>query len=99
MVGGVADHVHMLVGQKTNQCPADLVREIKKASTDWLQQKHRNFTWQEGYGAFSVSPERLSVVSKYIESQPKHHEKKTFRDEWIEMLRYANIEFDESQFD
>ena len=99
MVGGVADHVHMLIGQKTTQCPADLVREIKKASTNWLQEKHRNFAWQEGYGAFTVSPERLSVISKYIENQPKHHEKKSFRDEWIEMLRYANIEFDESQFD
>lgn len=98
-IGGVADHVHLLVGQKTTHCPADLIREIKKASTDWLRQAHPHFAWQEGYGAFSVSPERIPVVAKYIDRQEKHHAKKTFREEWIELLRYAGIEFDESQFD
>ena len=76
MIGGVADHVHMLIGQKTTHCPADLVREIKKASTDWLRVEQPDFSWQEGYGVFSVSPDRLDAVSKYIVKQPVHHSKK-----------------------
>ena len=99
MIGGVDDHVHLLIGQKTTHCPADLIREIKKASTDWLRVEQPDFSWQEGYGAFSVSPERLDAVSRYIAKQPEHHAKKTYREEWIELLKYARIEFDESQFD
>ena len=97
MVGGVADHAHMLIGHKTTHCPADLIREIKKASTDWLRLEQPDFSWQEGYGV-SVSPERLDAVTKYIVKQPEHHAMKTFKEEWIELLKYARIEFDESQF-
>lgn len=96
IVGGVEDHVHLLLGHKTNQCVADIVREIKKSSTQWVRQKHPNFSWQEGYGVFSVSPERLANIRKYIEKQPEHHLKKSFREEYIELLRFAKIDFDES---
>jgi REP element-mobilizing transposase RayT len=99
IIGGVEDHVHLLVGQKTNQCVADLVRELKKSSTQWMRQKHSDFSWQEGYGVFSVSPERIENVRKYIAKQPEHHRKKTFREEYIELLRFAMIDFDESLLD
>lgn len=99
IVGGVEDHVHLLVGLKTNQCVSDLVRELKKSSTNWMKQQESTFGWQEGYGAFSVSPERISNVRKYIENQAEHHRSKTFREEYIEILRYAGISFDEDLLD
>jgi len=57
------------------------------------------FGWQEGYGAFSVSPERIPNVRKYIENQAEHHRTKTFREEYIELLRFAGIEFDEAMLE
>ena len=99
IVGGTSDHVHLLFGFKSNQCIADLVRETKKASTNWMHGRNDEFYWQEGYGAFTVSPERLEVVTRYIQRQEKHHQKKTFREEFIELLRYARVEFDESMLD
>jgi putative transposase len=95
-VGGVEDHVHLLVGQKTTHCLADMVRELKKSTTLWIQKQHADFAWQEGYGAFSVSPERISAVTKYIANQAEHHQTRTFREEYIELLRFAGIAFDEA---
>ena len=60
IVGGVEDHVHLLVGYKTTHCLADLIRETKKASTSWLKHEFSDFSWQEGGGVFSVSPERVA---------------------------------------
>jgi putative transposase len=99
IVGGVEDHVHLLVSYKTNQCVADIVREVKKSSTSWLRHQFSDFSWQEGGGVFSVSPERISQVRKYIENQAEHHRKKTFREEYMELLRFAIIDFDEAAFD
>ncbi len=99
IVGGVEDHVHLLVGFKTPHCLADIVREVKKSSNNWLRHEIPGFSWQEGGGVFSVSPERIPQVRKYIENQVEHHKTKTFREEYIELLRFAKIEFDESQFD
>ena len=99
IVGGVEDHIHLLVSYKTTHCVADLVREFKKSSTSWLRHEVPEFAWQEGGGVFSVSPERVPQVRKYIENQVEHHRKKTFREEYIELLRFAKIEFDESMFD
>jgi putative transposase len=98
-VGGVEDHIHLLVGHKPNQCVMDLVRELKKASTNWMKATESSFGWQEGYGAFSVSPERIPNVRKYIENQAEHHRTKSFREEYIELLRFAGIEFDEAMLD
>lgn len=100
-MGGVADHVHLLFGIKPVHCIADIVRELKKSSTKWIRADLgiRNFAWQEGYAALSVSRERLDVVEKYIANQAEHHRKKTFREELIELLRFAHIEFDERFLD
>ena len=98
-VGGINDHVHILVGMKSTHSVAYLVQEIKKASGDWIREEVPNFLWQDGYAAFSVSPERLSGVSKYIQNQPEHHKSKTFREEYIELLEFAGIEFDPKYLD
>lgn len=96
-IGGVADHVHLLLRLKATHCVADVVREIKKGSTKWFREELgvSDFAWQEGYGAFAVSPERMGGVTRYIENQEEHHRKKSFEEEYVELLRFAGIEFDE----
>ena len=98
-IGGVEDHVHILMGMKSTHSVAYLVQEIKKASGDWIREEIPNFLWQDGYAAFSVSPERLTGVSKYIENQAEHHHVKTFREEYIELLEFAGIAFDPKYLD
>jgi REP element-mobilizing transposase RayT len=74
-VGGVADHVHLLVGLKATHCLADILRELKKASSAWVHEKIglRNFAWQEGYAAFTVSAPARPAVQQYIVNQEEHH--------------------------
>jgi REP element-mobilizing transposase RayT len=95
-VGGVADHVHLLVALKAVHAPADLVREIKKASTSWVRESlAAKFQWQEGYGAFTVSPRDADSVSAYIADQEEHHRKRSFQEEYIRFLVEQGIEYDE----
>jgi REP element-mobilizing transposase RayT len=74
-VDGVADHVHLLVGLKATLCLADLIRELKKASSVWTHEEIgvKEFAWQEGYAAFTVSPTSRSAVKQYIANQEQHH--------------------------
>ena len=75
---------------------ADVVRQIKRGSSAWIhQQGVRKFAWQEGYGAFTVSPSQLSRVQRYIADQVEHHRKKTFEEEYVELLSLSGVEFDE----
>jgi putative transposase len=95
-VGGVADHVHLLVGLKATHCVADVLRELKKSATHWVQDEIglRHFAWQEGYAAFTVSPSAKGGVRSYIANQEEHHRMKSFREELIELLGLAAIEYD-----
>ena len=95
-IGGVADHVHILAGLKPTHCLSDFMQKLKKNATDWVQDeiKMKSFYWQEGYAAFSVSATSLKGVRGYINDQEKHHEKKSFRDELIELLEMSGIEYD-----
>jgi REP element-mobilizing transposase RayT len=100
-IGGVADHVHLLVGLKATHCLADVVRELKKASSTWVH-THINlpsFAWQEGYAAFTVSATARLAVRKYIANQEEHHRAMSFRQEMIEMLARAAIEYDPTFLD
>lgn len=99
--GGVADHVHLPVGLKATHCLADFVRELKKSSSVWEHDEigERDFAWQEGYSAFTVSPTARDAVKHYITHQAEHHRIKPFREELIEMLRRAEIEFEERFLD
>src|SRR6266542_3202598 len=75
-VGGVADHVHLLVGLKATHCLADFMRELKKASSIWASENHDSeFAWQEGYAAFTVSYTHREAVVEYIRDQVTHHQK------------------------
>lgn len=96
-IGGVADHVHILVGLKATHCLADLLREIKSGSSQWLheQRKVRCFSWQEGYAAVTVSPSAIEQVRRYIATQEEHHRKKTFQEELVEFLQQNGIAYDE----
>ncbi len=97
-VGGVADHIHILVSIKPNISISDLVRDIKANSSRWINEKnlvHGKFQWQEGFGAFSYSFSALENVINYILNQEKHHEMQTFKDEYLELLDKFNIVHDE----
>jgi putative transposase len=92
-VGGVADHVHMLVGLRATHRIADFMRDLKRASSLWIREEigHSKFAWQVGYGAFSVSPNARAQVQKYIANQLRHHCVKTFRQEFVEFLTKAGV--------
>ncbi len=95
-IGGVEDHVHLLIGLKPVHQLSDLMREVKKSSSSWVHQTIDcpTFQWQEGYAAFSVSPPSCSAVAGYIANQREHHRKNSFRDELISMLNNAGINYD-----
>jgi len=96
-IGGVADHVHLLIGIKPVHAIADLVKETKRVSTEWVRESKRirGFAWQEGYGAFSVSKSAVPSVREYIQKQEKHHQRQTFQEEYREFLEKHGIDFDE----
>lgn len=95
-VGGVADHVHLLVSLKSKHRLDYFLRDLKADSSTWIHQElHKKFEWQKGYGAFSVSPNSIEGVRKYIANQAEHHRKITFQDEYRELLKKSGIEFDE----
>src|SRR5438034_8491181 len=100
-IGGVADHVHLLVGLRATHCLADVLRELKSVSSGWMHDEIglHAFTWQEGYGAFTVSASQCNAVRRYIEQQEEHHRTRTFREEYLELLRRSGVEFDERTFD
>jgi putative transposase len=96
-IGGMADHVHLLVGLKPTHGVADFMRELKKASSVWVHDEMRlgSFVWQEGYAAFTVSPSARDQVRGYIATQEEHHRKRSFREELIELLEKCGIAYDE----
>ena len=100
-VGGTDDHVHLLVGLKSTHCLADFMRELKKASSKWVHDEIGvpKFSWQEGYGAFTVSPNAREGVKRYISNQKEHHRTKTFREELVGLLEQAGIEYDPKWLD
>jgi putative transposase len=96
-VGGVADHVHFLAALKATHCLADVLRDTKTGSSRWIHDTMniRSFAWQEGYGAVTVSPSDVPRVRRYIACQEEHHRKKTFQEEYREILLESGIPFDE----
>jgi len=95
-INGTSNHIHFLIGMKPTCCLSDLVREIKKSSNSFVKEKRFtkfNFQWQEGFGAFSYSHSALDNVILYIQKQKEHHKGKTFKDEYLTMLRKFEVEF------
>jgi putative transposase len=92
------DHIHILFGARPSQSISDLMQDIKGNSSKWINERrflHGKFSWQEGYGAFSYSKSELTRIINYIKNQPEHHRKKPFREEYLELLKEFDIEFDE----
>jgi hypothetical protein len=96
-VGGVADHVHLLVGLRATARLADVVRDVKAVSSRWVHEEigDRAFSWQEGYGAFTVSASQLDTVREYVAKQEEHHRKRTFQEEYVELLKRSGVEYDD----
>jgi len=97
-INGVEDHIHILVGLRPNESISDLMREVKSNSSKWVKEKgytQGKFEWQEGYGAFSYSKSQVSNVISYIENQEEHHRKQTFHEEYINILKKFDVEYDE----
>ena len=97
-IGGVADHVHILVSMHPAISPSSLMADVKRSSSLWINERHFvpcRFAWQEGFGAFSYAKSDIKNVAKYIENQEEHHKKRGFRDEYLKILKSFNIEYDE----
>ena len=94
-VGGVEDHVHLLLSLKTTHAPAELTRELKKASSVWAAENHDPlFAWQEGYAIFTVSWTHVPAVRHYIANQEAHHQKASFSDELKRLLEKNGVSYD-----
>lgn len=97
-----SDHVHVLLNLMSDQRVGDIVKLLKGESSHWINERDliaRKFSWQRGYGAFSISPSHYQIVKTYIKNQDEHHRKKTFVDEYRGILRkygFCFIETDES---
>jgi putative transposase len=97
-VGGVADHVHLGIRLSRTLSVADLVKEVKTASSKWLKEQGPTFTdfyWQQGYGAFSVGISQKETLLHYIDSQEEHHRTRTFQDEYRVFLKKYGVDYDE----
>lgn len=97
-VGGSEDHVHIACRLSKTLGVATLVKELKQGSSVWVKTKYPTmsaFHWQNGYGAFSVSPSHLAALKRYIENQEAHHRRESFQDEFRRLLKKYDIAFDE----
>jgi len=97
-VGGHLDHVHILCLLSKRMTIADLLEEVKTDSSKWMKKRAaelKNFYWQDGYGAFSVNPREVDMVTEYIQNQREHHSIKTFKDEYLAFLKKYKVEYDE----
>ncbi len=97
-VGGTGDHVHLAVRLSRTVTIAELVEETKTSSSKWLKMQWRElgrFSWQRGYGAFSVGPNELEELVAYIDNQQEHHKVKTFQEEYLAFLKAYGVQYDE----
>ena len=97
-INSVRDHVHVLFAQSKNHAPAKIVEQIKTASSAWIKKCdswYADFAWQSGYGIFSIGFSQIESVKGYIATQEEHHQKISFQDEFRQLLRRYEIDFDE----
>ena len=97
-IGSMPDHIHIFIGYNLNQTIPKLVEEIKTSSNHWIKRQEFSkfkFDWQTGYGAFTHSHSQIDTVAKYVLRQEQHHQKKTFREEYLEILTKLEIEYND----
>ena len=97
-IKSMPDHIHIFIGMRPSIALSDLIRDIKSNSSSFINEKRwfrGKFNWQEGFGAFSYGHSQIDAIIKYIQNQEKHHAKKTFKEEYLKMLKKFNIEYDD----
>ena len=97
-IGGMPDHIHILISLRPNYMVSELVNSVKTNSSKWINSRgfvKGKFSWQEGYGAFSYGQSQLDHVIQYINNQEQHHQRKSFKEEYIELLQRFNVKFEE----
>jgi REP element-mobilizing transposase RayT len=97
-IGGVEDHVHLLLSLPSTLSPSKALQLIKGGSSKWIHEtfpSHQRFEWQEGYGAFSISKSGVPETISYISDQKEHHRERTFQEEFIAFLKKHEIDYDE----
>ena len=92
--GGIANHAHILIALLPTMTLAKALQTIKAYSSRWMSEHGVDFKWQEGYGAFSVSPSQVETVTKYIRNQEKHHARRSFEEEFVFLLKSSGIDYD-----
>jgi REP element-mobilizing transposase RayT len=99
LVNGAQDHAHLFLGLNPTCSIADLTRDVKRSSSVWINEQKwfaGKFAWQEGYGAFSYGRSQVNDVFHYIQNQEEHHKKRSFREEYLDMLRKFEVEFNDT---
>ena len=97
-IGGVEDHIHILLGAPATMSPAKAAQLIKGGSSAWIHTKFpklQNFAWQDGYGAFTVSKSAIPDVTTYIQNQREHHKRQSYKEEFLTLLHRHEIEYEE----
>ena len=97
-IGSMPDHIHIFIGYNLNHRIPDLVEEIKTSTNKWINNNRLSkfkFEWQKGYGAFTHSHSQLDVIIKYVLTQEKHHKKRTFKNEYLEILKRNDIKYND----
>ena len=97
-IGGMPDHLHMLIGMRPDVALSDLVRDVKSCSSAWINDNRwmrGRFNWQEGFGGFSYSRSQIDRVARYILNQDAHHARRSFRNEYLGLLKKFDVEFKE----
>lgn len=97
-IGGVDDHVHLLTRHSKTLAISDFLRELKRSASKWIKTQSSglsSFHWQDGYGAFSISPSHVHQVETYIANQGEHHRKESFQDEFRRLCKKYGVEIDE----
>ena len=97
-INGMEDHVHVIAKLRPDKALSDVLRELKAGASGWMHDVFpslADFHWQRGYAAFTVSQSNLQLVQRYLMEQKEHHQRVSFRDEFIQFLKANEIEFDE----
>jgi REP element-mobilizing transposase RayT len=98
-INSMPDHIHMLIGCRPSQSISDLMKNVKGDSSEWINKEKltkRKFNWQDGYGAFSYAKSDIGTVARYISNQQQHHKQKSFQEEYRELLKEFEIDFNEN---
>ena len=93
-IGGTANHIHILIALPAKESLSNTIRDLKANSSRWMSEKYHEFSWQQGFGAFSVSPSQVQAVKRYIRHQAEHHAKRSFEEEFVLLLKKSGVDYD-----